>query len=144
MFCGFAVQVPWFSNHDPMTAKHPFDLQERLIDFAVQVIRMVDDLPSTAAGKLLADQLLRSGTSPALHYGEAQGAESKRDFIHKMKVALKELRETHACMRIIKKAELHPDTAIGESGLKECSELVAIFQSSVKTAQRNTQRTAEP
>ncbi len=112
-----------------------FDLQERLIDFAVLVIHTAEHMPHTQAGRLLSDQLLRSGTSPALHYGEAQGAESKRDFIHKMKVGLKELRECHACLRIILKASIHPDLAEVEQCRKECSELVAIFQASVNTAE---------
>jgi len=120
-----------------MGTKYTFDLPERLIDFAVVAIRLVDGLPATQAGRLLADQLLRSGTSPALHYGEAQGAESRRDFVHKMKVALKELRESHACLRIIQKAGIHRDTASLEPCRSECSELVAIFQASVKTADRN-------
>ena len=72
-----------------------------------------------------------------MHYGEAQGAESKRDFLHKMKVALKELRESHAALRIIQKAGLQTDVALVETVRKECSELVAIFQASVKTAERN-------
>ena len=118
-----------------MASNPKYDLQERLTDFAVIIIRIVDPMPHTQAGRLLSDQLLRSGTSPALHYGEAQGAESKRDFIHKMKVALKELREAHACLKIIQKAELHPNATALEACRKECSELVAIFQSSVKTAE---------
>ena len=61
-----------------------YDLEERLIDFGVLIIKTTEKLPVTQAGRYLGDQLLRSGTSPALHYGEAQGAESKRDFIHKM------------------------------------------------------------
>ena len=120
-----------------MANANVFDLQERLVDFAVLVIKVVDGMPSSQAGRILSDQLLRSGTSPALHYGEAQGAESKRDFIHKMKVALKELRESHACLRIILKASIHPAPESAEACRKECSELVAIFQASVKTAERN-------
>ena len=119
-----------------MRTKYTFDLQERLIDFVV-AIRLVDGLPATQAGRLLADQLLGSGTSPALHYGEAQGAGSRRDFVHKMKVALKELRESHACLRIIQKAEIHSANASLEPARSECSELAAIFQASVKTAERN-------
>lgn len=120
-----------------MEQKRVFDLQERLIDFAVMVIKVVDGLPNTPAGRLLGDQLLRSGTSPALHYGEAQAAESKRDFIHKMKVGLKELREAHACLRIILKSRMHPDPDFVETTRIECSELIAIFQASVKTAMSN-------
>ena len=71
-----------------------YDLEERLIEFASQIIDITEMLPKTLAGNHLGGQLLRSGTSPALHYGEAQAAESPADFIHKMKVCLKELRET--------------------------------------------------
>ncbi len=74
-----------------------FDLQERLIGFAVRVINVVEALPGDRIGNHIGGQLLRSGTSPAANYGEAQSAESRRDFLHKMKVALKELRETHVC-----------------------------------------------
>ncbi|MEP6845288.1 MAG: four helix bundle protein [Panacibacter sp.] len=70
-----------------------FDLDERLFDFAADIIDVVESLPKTQAGNHLAGQLIRSGTAPALHYGEAQGAESRADFIHKMKVALKELQK---------------------------------------------------
>lgn len=120
-----------------MSGNRKYDLQERLEDYAVMVIRASEGMPRTPAGKLLADQLLRSGTSPALHYGEAQGAESRKDFIHKMKVALKELRESHAAIRIIQKAELQADKEKMEVVRKECSELIAIFQASVKTAEGN-------
>jgi len=71
-----------------------FDLEDRLIDFSVSVIKIADQLPKTYTGKHLGAQIVRSGTSPALNYGEAQSAESRRDFIHKMKISLKELRET--------------------------------------------------
>ncbi|HEX7846035.1 MAG TPA: four helix bundle protein, partial [Chitinophagaceae bacterium] len=71
-----------------------YDLQERLINFASDCIDVAERLPKTFAGNHIAGQLIRSSTSPALHYGEAQGAESRDDFIHKMKVCLKELRET--------------------------------------------------
>ena len=71
-----------------------YDLQERLIEFAVRVLNVVESLPNSRVGNHVAGQLIRSGTSPAPNYGEAQSAESRKDFIHKMKVALKELRET--------------------------------------------------
>jgi four helix bundle protein len=118
--------------------KHVFDLQERLIDLGVLVIQIVDKMPNSQVGRLLSDQLVRSGTSPALHYGEAQAAESKRDFIHKMKVSLKELRESFACLRMIQKAGIHSDAASIEICRLECSELVAMFQASVKTAEKTT------
>ena len=73
---------------------NPRDLEDRLIDFAVRIINVIEALPNTKVGNHIGGQLLRSGTSPAPNYGEAQSAEFRRDFIHKMKIALKELRET--------------------------------------------------
>lgn len=77
-----------------------FDLQERFIDYAVRIIHVSEQLPETKTGKHISSQILRSGTSPAANYGEAQSAESKADFIHKLKVALKELRETEVWLKI--------------------------------------------
>jgi len=74
-----------------------FDLEERLINFAVLIVEIEGTMPNTRAANHLAGQLLRSGTSPALNYGEAQSGESRRDFIHKIKIVLKELRETYVC-----------------------------------------------
>lgn len=78
-----------------------YNLENRLIAFAVSILDLADKLPSTFAGKHLGGQLTRSGTSPALNYGEAQAAESRADFIHKMKIYLKELRESQICLKII-------------------------------------------
>ena len=75
------------------------ELERRLIDFALMIITIVKSMPEDLAANHLANQLVRSGTSVALNYGEAQGAESKRDFIHKMRVVLKELRESLICLR---------------------------------------------
>ena len=83
-----------------------FDLDERLINFAVFGIDVSELLPKNFAGNHIAGQLVRSCTSPALNYGEAQSAESRNDFIHKMKISAKELRETYNCLRIIKKKRL--------------------------------------
>ena len=80
-----------------------FELETRLIDFACRVIDLVEHLPKTPVAKLLGAQILRSGTAPALNYGEARGAESREDFIHKMKICLKELRETMVSLKIIQK-----------------------------------------
>ncbi len=115
-----------------------FDLEERLIDFAVLSINIASTLPYSASGRNLAGQLNRSGTSPALNYGEAQSAESRKDFIHKIKIILKELRETHVCLRIIKKANLLRETSSIEIALKECNELISIFVKSVKTAEQKS------
>jgi four helix bundle protein len=114
----------------------PHNLEERLIDFAVDVIDVVEALPSSKAGNHIANQLVRSGTSPAPNYGEARGAESKRDFVHKLKVSLKELRETSVWLKIIEKKKFCDSTKT-EAAIKECEELIAIFVSSAKTAGRS-------
>ena len=113
-----------------------FDLEERLIDFASDCIDVAENLPKTLAGNHIASQLIRSSTSPALNYGEAQAAESRNDFIHKMKVCLKELRETHNCLRLIRKKKWYVDTKL-DIQIKENNELISIFVSSLKTAQKN-------
>ena len=118
-------------------SKRRFDLEERLIDFAVLVIQIADNLIDTRAGNHIAGQIVRSGTHPALHYGEAQSAESRQDFIHKLKVLLKELRETSNAMKIIKKASLSNMTHLIEKALPECNELISIFVKSISTAQEN-------
>lgn len=120
-----------------------FNLNERLIDFAVTVIKIVEGLPSTRAGNHLAGQLIRSGTSPALNYGEAQAGESRGDFIHKLKIVLKELRETMNCFKIIQKAEMFSNAEFLKSALKENDELISIFVKSVSTAQANSAKKGE-
>lgn len=114
-----------------------FNLEERLIDFAVNVIKLVYTLLKSKAGNHLGGQLLRSGTSPALNYGEAQSSESRKDFIHKFRVILKELRESLICVKIIKKAKINCDLETLDFLYKESNELIAIFVKSLDTAQRN-------
>ncbi|MBL4716425.1 MAG: four helix bundle protein [Bacteroidia bacterium] len=114
-----------------------FDLDERLIDFAVLIIKITDVMPKSRAGNHLSGQLIRSGSSPALNYGEAQSGESRKDFIHKMKVALKELRESFACLKIIDRAKLFKIEEDIKTALKENNELISIFVKSVETAQKN-------
>ncbi len=113
------------------------NLEERLIDFAVLIVQIVNRLPKTIAGKQMGSQLIRSGTSPALNYGEAQSAESRKDFIHKLKVVLKELRESHINLKIIDKGGILPNDNQVLIGIKESDELVAIFTKSIETARRN-------
>ena len=84
-----------------------YDLEDRLIDFAVAIINFVEKLPNTKSANHLGGQILRSGTSPSLNYGEARIAESRNDFIHKMKVCLKELRESYNCLRILQRAGIY-------------------------------------
>ena len=111
----------------------PQELEDRLIDFAVMVIGVVEDLPVSKAGNHIAGQLVRSGTSPAPNYGEARSAESRKDFIHKMKISLKELRETVIWLKIIARKRLAGEV-LTSGAIKECGELIAIFISSTKTA----------
>ena len=114
-----------------------FDLEERLVDFSVLIIEIVGDMPDTKTGNHLAGQLIRCGTSPALNYGEAQSGESRKDFIHKIKIVLKELRETFVCPKIIRKSKLLESDERIQAALKENEELISIFVKSVETAQKN-------
>lgn len=120
--------------------KVKFDLEDRVTEFAVIIIHIVSTLPNDRTGNHLGNQLIRSGTSPALNYGEAQSAESRKDFIHKMKLALKELRETFICLKIIQRSKLMNDSNELNSALRECDELIAIFVKSIETARKNDKR----
>jgi four helix bundle protein len=113
------------------------ELEERLIAFAVSIITLVEAMPNTRSATHLAGQLLRTGTSPALNYAEAQSGESKRDFIHKIKIVLKELRETLVCLKLVQRARLYNSDEHMEWALKEGNELIAIFVKSTITAERN-------
>ena len=109
------------------------ELEERLIDFSVQIIEISVRLKRTKPAIILENQILRAGTSCSLNYGEAVGAESDKDFIHKLQIVLKELRETYMALRIIKKANLSKDTQQLENGINENNQLIGIFVSSIKT-----------
>ena len=114
-----------------------FNLEERLTDFAVEIINVVEALPKNPVCRHLgSNQLLRSGTSPALNYGEAQAAESKADFIHKVKIVLKELRETFICLKILSRKQ-YLSEEIFSPILKENNELISIFVKSLRTAREN-------
>src|ERR1039457_4312134 len=117
-----------------------FDLEERLVKFGVMISDLVESLPNTITGKYLAGQLIRSGLSPALNYGEAKSAESINDFIHKMKIALKELRETFISLRIIKQKNYKQVVNVTDTCIKECNELICIFVKSISTAEKNRQQ----
>jgi four helix bundle protein len=119
--------------------RNSFDLEDRLIEFAVRVIELSEALPKSNVGKHFSGQLIRCGTSPAPNYGEAQGAESRSDFIHKMKVCLKELRETKVWLKMIIKAELIKPVSKLDSLLTESDQLIAIFVKSIGTAKNNRQ-----
>ncbi len=119
-----------------MSKERKYDLQERLIDYAVRIIKLSEALSDTKAGKHVSSQILRSGTSPAPNYGEAQSAESPADFVHKLKVALKELRETEIWLKIIIKAEMIKAASQLITLLQETDELIAILFTSVETAKK--------
>ena len=123
----------------PQRQTRKYDLEERLLEFASVVIDVSEKLPNTRAGNHLAGQFLRAGTSPYGNHGEAQEPESAADFIHKMKVCLKELRETRRWARLIdRKNWLRGDPQLAFV-LREEDELIRIFKASVRTAQRNRQ-----
>jgi four helix bundle protein len=108
-------------------------LEERLINFAVRIIRLAASLPKTPAGRHVAGQILRCGTSPAPNYGEARGAESRADFVHKIRVVLKELNETSVWLRIIQRSELLKGGLLIDI-IQENGDLCKIFAASLKTA----------
>ena len=108
------------------------DIQERLIDFAVSIIKLCSALPGNQAGKHVSGQLLRCGTSPAPNYGEARGAESTNDFVHKLGIALKELNESGIWLEIAKRSEMLPLDLLSPV-MKECTELSKIISSSIRT-----------
>ena len=114
-----------------------FDLEERLIDFAVRIIRAAEFLPKSKVGNHIAGQLIRCGTSPAPNYGEAQSAESRSDFIHKMKISLKELRETRVWLLMIIRSNLIKPLSKLDSLIQENNELISIFVTSINTAKKN-------
>ncbi|MDP2089834.1 MAG: four helix bundle protein [Flavobacteriaceae bacterium] len=114
-----------------------YDLEERLIRFTLPIIDIVEILSNTKAGNHIAGQLIRSGTSPAFNYGEAQVAESRNDFIHKMKICLKELKETHVALQIIRRKPFVKDFAKVDKSITKCKELISIFVRNAETAQKN-------
>ena len=117
-----------------------YDLEERLVEFSSHVIDVVEALPTTRAANYIAGQLVRCGLAPALLYGEAQGAESRDDFIHKMKVGLKELKETRMCLKLIIRRKMVKTLDVLS---KENEELIAIIAKSIDTARRNNETASQ-
>lgn len=112
------------------------NLSERLLEFAAKICIIVDAIPETRLGRHIAGQLVRSGTSPAPNYEEACGAESRKDFIHKLRIVLKELRETRLWIRLIIKAGLLPEARMAPL-LDESNQLCNIIGQSILTARQN-------
>ena len=119
-----------------------FDLEDRLIEFGLRIIRLAEALPKTRVGNHIARQIIRSGTSPAPNYGEAQSAESRPDFIHKMQVCLKELREKRVWLLMTAKANLVKSVSQLDPLIDENNQLISIFVTSVKTARQRRQETS--
>lgn len=113
-----------------------FDLDDRLLDLAVAICRIVSSLRKDERGSHIASQLVRSGTAPAANYAEARDAESRRDFIHKLKLVLKELRESLFWLRLAKKLSLARVNELDQT-IAECHELIAILVRSIATARKN-------
>lgn len=113
-------------------------LEKRLVTFAASIIFFSENLKKIEASRVLRSQIIRSGTSVALNYAESQNAESKRDFVHKVRISYKELRETNVNLLIIKEAKLYLNINQLDTLLRECGELLAIFTSILKTATQKT------
>jgi len=113
------------------------DLQSRLISFTTLCITVKRHIVSSYEGDHLSKQLIRSSTSAALNFGEARSAESKKDFIHKQGICLKELRESHINLIIIEQNKLCKNKDLIAEAIDEANQLVSIFVTSIKTAQRN-------
>jgi four helix bundle protein len=114
-----------------------FDLEDRLLEFTARLIKLVDALPTSRAGNHIAGQLLRCGTSPFANHGEVQAAESRKDFIHKLGVCFKELKEIKRWLRLIGRVELIPLRQLRPL-LIETEELLRIFSASIRTAEKNS------
>jgi four helix bundle protein len=118
------------------SGERKFDLEDRMLEFTARLIKMVDALPTSRAGNHIAGQLLRCGTSPFANHGEVQAAESRKDFIHKLGICLKELKEIKRWIRLIARLELIPIKRVRPL-LIETEELIRIFSASIRTAERN-------
>ena len=114
-----------------------FDLEDRLVDYTCRMIDVVEALPTSRAGNYISGQLVRSCHSPTFNYGEAQAAESPKDFVHKMGIILKELKECRAALKIIRKKEMIRPVQKLNDVYRETEELVAIFAKSIITAKNN-------
>ncbi len=118
-------------------AEKIFDLEDRLVEFSCRIIELVEALPNTRAGNYIAAKLIRCGLAPALLYGEAQSAESRMDFIHIMKIVLKELKETRVCLKIITRSLMIKPVERLKDIKSEVEQLISIIAKSIDTAKKN-------
>ena len=133
------IKVTYLLKLITMENKKKFDLEDRLVDFACRCLEVCDLLPQSKPGQNLQYQLSKSGTAAALIYGEAQSAESPADFLHKMKLVLKEIRESRVNLKIIKRKPVVVHKKVDES-MDESNQLIAIFLKSIETSKNNTEK----
>jgi four helix bundle protein len=122
--------------------KRRFDLEERMLSHAARIVELYDSLPTGSGARQIGNQLIRSGTSPYLHHGEVEAAESLDDFVHKLKVCLKELRETWRALRLLQRTAKLPNSKEIDSLIEETQQLIRIFYQSVRTARQQNAATA--
>ena len=120
-----------------------YDLEERLLEYSARIIRLTEKLPHSRAGRHVSGQLLRSGRAPMAHHGEAQGAESRKDFIHKIRLGLKELRESMRWLKLVQRVPLINRQELLEPLIAETDALTRIFVSSIRTAASNLSNISE-
>lgn len=123
--------------HEGGTAQRKYDLEERLLAFACAVIDLSEQLPDNRAGSHIAGQILRSGTAPYPNHGEAEAAESRDDFVHKLKICLKEMGETRRWARLVERKGWAKTSPALMVVLEESDQFIRIFFSSIQTAKRN-------
>jgi len=126
-----------YGSNGGRTTKQKFDLEDRLLEFAARLTKLVDALPNSRTANHVAGQLLRCGTSPFANHGEVHAAESRRDFVHKLGICFKELKEVRRWLRFIARIELVPLTRL-QPLLAENEELIRIFSASIRTAEKST------
>lgn len=133
---GRVAEVP--NGEYESRGKPVYDLENRLLEFAANIIALTDSLPNTRSGNHIAGQLLRCGTSPLSNHGEVEAAESRRDFLHKLRICLKELRETKRWLRLVGRVKKLGPPRNFTICLNEVEELIRIFVASVRTTEKNT------
>jgi four helix bundle protein len=116
--------------------RREYDLEGRLLEFAASIVELVDSLPNTRAANHIGGQLLRCGTSPLSNHGEVEAAESRKDFLHKLRICLKELRETRRWLLLVGRLKLMQESDLSAC-LSEAEELIRIFRASVRTTENN-------
>jgi four helix bundle protein len=127
-------------NAQRSCASRAYDLEDRLLEYAVRVIRIAESMRRSAAGLHIGDQLPRFGTSPYGNHGEAEGTESRDDFIHKLRICFKELRESRRWLKLIRRAELIDKPELLEGLINEADELVRIFARSIQIATKHRKK----